>query len=275
MREIAESPACGAILADQVRSCSFLRFAFRVLVQFLHLTPKRPLRLQPPADRPILAPVLGSDVLCILLHTCLSTPTASEATRGYLHGGLALDLIGQKAPASKAQLVLLDLLVVALKTVQLATVIVRSRLRSRPAAPHSGAGRDPVVPSSTQDMNSEERGVRRSQEEDGVELQSLDFDGERNQTTSEMQGSSTDEGRAALLASTEPHKDAKIADAFNSGQIALADLDPWLTVKDQLRSTLHPPRATEAERARQWTLRSATAGRVIRMQFGGSSIQPS
>lgn len=109
--------------------------------------------------------------------------------RGYLHGGLIIDFVGQKGPTSKLRLFLLDLLVLFLQLVMFAAHTERQALFK---SGHSSGGsmtidnNDPLLSTPTvQDHDSEERGVRRSasfnRAEGDIELQRLRGSEEQDQ----------------------------------------------------------------------------------------------
>ena len=83
--------------------------------------------------------------------------------RGYLHGGIIIDLIGQKGMTSKLHLVLLDILILLLQCFMLTVHVERERLsgiltaytKGTPLA--SDQPRATVI--STQNIDAEERGV--------------------------------------------------------------------------------------------------------------------
>lgn len=154
-------------------------------MQLLYLTPKPPLVPTPPniKDRPYIGAIFGTNILCFLLHLWLSRPSAGEATRGYLHGGLLIDFIGQKGPTSKMHLLLLDVGIAVLQMVMLAAVTEEKNMESKKKArSHRRSARngtnettttttnaatepEPSEPiTSTQDHDAEERGQRRSAE---------------------------------------------------------------------------------------------------------------
>lgn len=259
---------------DKIISCSFLRFLLRAFVQFLYLTPKAPILPEPPADKAVIGPILGSNLLCLALHLWFSAPSAGEATQGYLHGGLAMDFIGQQGPTSKFHLFLLDIFMLVLQLVMLPASLQRRSLRdaAEAASTPRTAVSTTVQRDSRQNLDSEERGVRRSQEEDGIELQNLNSSGQNNESTQDT----ASEERESLLAPPRPQpaNDTAIIDMFNSGQITLIDLDAWQTVKDQVWLMRHPPPPSEApSRAEQRTLRAEIAGRMLRMRFGAGGLR--
>lgn len=270
-------------------SCSFLRFVLRAFVQFLLLTPKPPVFPEQPEDRPVVGAIFTTNAICLFCHIYFAAPSAGEATRGFLHGGLAMDFIGQQGPSSKIQLVLLDILVVVLQLVLLAAGTLRKRLKDKAssatpaststtpstntaAAPTTTttAPAAPATQPSTQDLDSEERGVRRSMEQHDIEMQTLNPSG-----TATSPAASTAEPSAhdALLANTAaPATDEHIFDAFHSGQIVLADLDIWRTIKEQA-SMMKDSR--NASTPTVDSIRSELAARMLRMRMGTDALRQS
>lgn len=159
----------------------------RSLMQYMYLTPKTEELLKLlPAPRPQVYAIFLTNVLCMLLHIIFALPEANEAMRGYLHGGVIIDFVGQKAPTSKLSLLLLDILVLALQSVMCAVWLEKERLmkidetlKRGNAAPQPTTtdGAQEVGFSTTgQDLDAEERGVIRNDllnETDGIELRPL------------------------------------------------------------------------------------------------------
>jgi len=146
--------------------CSLFRLLIRVLSQMMFLTPKPSFIPPMPKHRPYIGAIFGPNSICLLLHMLTARSEAGEAMRGYLHGGIIVDLIGQKGPTSKFHLVFLDLLVTGLQCVMLAVHVERERLSaimksdgSPAAVPASGQPRADLI--TTQDHDAEERGVMR------------------------------------------------------------------------------------------------------------------
>lgn len=149
----------------------------------MYLTPKPEefLKLMP-APRPQMYTVFGSNAICMLLHLLFALPEASETMRGYLHGGVIIDFIGQKAPTSRLSLLLLDCMVLVLQCVMCAVWLEKDRLKKIEMTLKSvaaggfpkreGAAETAAVPTGAldvmtgahtfaQDLDSEERGVLR------------------------------------------------------------------------------------------------------------------
>lgn len=180
-------------------SCSFSRLVMRALVQYMYLTPKPEefVKLMPP-PRPQMYTVFGSNGICMLVHLIFSLPEAGETMRGYLHGGVIIDFIGQKAPTSRLSLLLLDCLILILQCIMCAIWMEKDRLQkmestlksvSAGGVPKTGDTATSEVPStavdvlsgaatSTQDLDSEERGVMRddplgADQRNDIEMQPL------------------------------------------------------------------------------------------------------
>ncbi|KAF2482363.1 hypothetical protein BDY17DRAFT_324650 [Neohortaea acidophila] len=269
--------------------CSFLRFVLRAFVQFLLLTPKPPVFPEQPEDRPVVGAIFTTNAICLFCHIYFAAPSAGEATRGFLHGGLAMDFIGQQGPSSKIHLVLLDILVVVLQLVLLAAGTLRKRLKDKAssatpaststtpstntaAAPTTTttAPAAPATQPSTQDLDSEERGVRRSMEQHDIEMQTLNPSGT---ATSPAASIAEPSAHDALLANTSaPATDEHIFDAFHSGQIVLADLDIWKTIKEQA-SMMKDSR--NASTPTVDSIRSELAARMLRMRMGTDALRQS
>lgn len=163
------------------RSCSFARLVMRALVQYMYLTPKPEefLKLMP-AARPHMAIIFGSSIICMLAHLVFALPEATETERGYLHGGVIIDFIGQKTPTSKLSLLLIDVLVLVLQCVMCSVWLEKDRLKlveitlqsvtaggspkrtaTRPATSSTTAAPTMAEVPSGQDLDAEERGVMR------------------------------------------------------------------------------------------------------------------
>jgi hypothetical protein len=110
-------------------------------------------------------------------------PEAGEATRGYLHGGVIIDFIGQKPPRSRLAFLLFDLMILGVQCLMLAVLQEQEKLkkavsRSLQASSSNGDQTGQATEAeTTQDHDAEERGVLRDEtylgEGGGLELQPL------------------------------------------------------------------------------------------------------
>jgi len=144
-------------------------FFARAFCQSLYISPR------PPPFSPIAAqlpPVLFANAVCFLTHALQTTPEVfGKHSRGYQHGGLLVDFVGELGPVSKWRQLLLDIFILGL---QLLALIVSSEKQGHESHATQSERR--------QDLDAEEAGVRRSQEgnggltaEDGdsIEMQNL------------------------------------------------------------------------------------------------------
>ncbi|KAF7928699.1 uncharacterized protein EAE98_005755 [Botrytis deweyae] len=154
--------------------CSFFQLFIRALTQFVILTPKPKNVRQPPQSSSWVIMLLGTNILCIFLHLFLAPSRSTEEMRGYLHGGIIIDLIGQKGPSSKLKLVVLDLLVLILQAILFTVHLDREKLDKFLTA-YGNKTTDGQTPLPTQDYDAEERGVLRDPVAglEDIEMQSL------------------------------------------------------------------------------------------------------
>ncbi|KAK1829857.1 DSC E3 ubiquitin ligase complex subunit 4 [Podospora conica] len=151
--------------------CSFARLLLRVLPHYVFISPKEgPLSL--PAHRPHVFAIFLPNLLCTLFHCVFALPQAGEATRGYLHGGVLIDFVGQRPPTWTSVLLLFDLIIWAVQCLMLAVHEKREVLRKQvnPALGQA-AGAQPdaaAAETTTQDLDAEERGVLREDDDDGL-----------------------------------------------------------------------------------------------------------
>lgn len=215
-------------------SCSFFRLLLRTINQLVFLTPK-PAFLPPlPQHRPYVGAILLPNLICILLHIFTARSEAGEAMRGYLHGGVIIDLIGQKGPTSKIHLLLLDFLILGLQCFMLTVHVERERLKAalaaflKPAATGESVAREGI---STQDQDAEERGIRRIGRAEASQMPDFQEGGSSNSRAS------LDVERARLLSEPTPqeeHEDDDYPlDIFWAGTAIVADFHILHTLRRQ------------------------------------------
>ncbi|KAL2258444.1 hypothetical protein VTK26DRAFT_8235 [Humicola hyalothermophila] len=153
--------------------CSFTRFLLRLIPHYSFLTPKDGLLL--PAEHPHIYTIFVPSMLCMLAHTLFALPEAGEATRGYLHGGVLVDFVGQKPPTTKLAFLFFDVVILAAQCLMLAVHQERERLKKAVSpslqvfSPNAvrAAQVEAAAEATNQDLDAEERGVLRD-ETDGV-----------------------------------------------------------------------------------------------------------
>jgi hypothetical protein len=200
-----------------VCSCSFFWLAVKAFLHASLLTPiSDPVGERPPDEpKPFLPLLLFAFGANFLLHQLYPAPAAGEDTRGYLHGGLMIDFIGQQGPTSRWKLGALDTCILLLQLVMVAVHVKRRELKKKLAAISAGQAMtpsEPAAPAATagdaaargQDADDEERGVLR-----------------RTDTLSDI-GVDPDE-EDALLSSSADAGQPDALDILTSGQCAIGE----------------------------------------------------
>lgn len=203
--------------------CSFARLLMRILPHYAIITPKDgPFLL--PTNRLHVFAIFVPNILAVLFHSFISLPQAGESARGYLHGGVVIDFVGQKPPTWRLGLLSFDLIIFAVQCLMLAVHQEREKLRktitpSLQTIPGTQADTT-TTPETTQDHDAEERGVLREDTAvaagDGdIELQPLVGAEERNEGTG---GSGSDERMTASYSRAT----ADLEDVMWSGSAVLS-----------------------------------------------------
>ncbi|KAJ5114948.1 hypothetical protein NUU61_000707 [Penicillium alfredii] len=263
--------------------CSIVLFAARAVIELIFFTPKVP-PFDPTRNQPYVGAIIASNLFCMLLHAFFIRPEAGESTRGYLHGGLFIDFIGQ-TPVSVFRLLVFDVLVFLVDVVMLALVIERVKtVGSNPSttsattATTTGPGTE-ADQSFSQDHDSEERGVLRQ----GETSRELDGAARDDPTSLSLSGSAIDEDaaeeRTTLLAdpgegaSARGSRDRHPLDSFSTGQTIIVHMGFLDTLRDQWRYSTTPNRPTgyvpSPETAtflrQRFGLQVGTDGRIVRV----------
>jgi hypothetical protein len=245
-------------------------FALRAVVQLIFFTPKAP-PFDPTRNQPLIGAIFSSNLLCMLLHLLFVHPDAGEETRGYLHGGLFIDFVGQKAPVPRLRLFIFDVIVMLLHLIMLGLIVERVRISvTRPAVTDSSAMQDGVNPD--QDHDAEERGVRRDHEQEG-EVEPVNGIRPRNSIDqsaehSELLAEPVEDGAA------QASKDSHPLDLFASGEAVILDMGIYDTIWDQWahnpatlpRTSFTPSSETTAFLRNRLGIEVGPDGRVVRIQ---------
>lgn len=140
------------------------RFVLRSAGQYMYLTPKdESFPFLMPATRVHVLLVLIPNVVCMASHLFGTLPVGPDFHRGYQHGGLVIDFIGQRPPAWKLDYVLADVVILLVQCFMLTVHTEREHLRAalktfRPVFPLV----EDTMTRSTEDLDAEERGVLRN-----------------------------------------------------------------------------------------------------------------
>ncbi|KAI1124955.1 DUF1746-domain-containing protein [Nemania abortiva] len=238
--------------------CSFFRLLIRWMAQTLFVSPKT-------EDTVLIVPnyhvsaIVAPNLLCMFLHLISPPPEAGEASRGYLHGGILVDFIGQKAPSSRFTLILLDVVVLAIQCFMITVNIEKERIRNviRPPRVNRNSGIALAVPTTSQDHDSEERGVFRDapeidgiNETDSVEMRPLRSPDSGDGSNSEPAGG---EGTRLLRQSgvQGTSQFEGLADVLRSGNAVIGNFH----IPQSLRTAWHS-RENTPESAAAYTLQN-------------------
>ena len=191
----------------------------------------------------------------MLLHLIFSPTAAGEATRGYLHGGLIIDFVGQTSPVSRWRLLGLDLLCLALQVLMLGVTLEKRGVQGISSAMTTQQGR-------RQDHDAEEAGTLRSDPmvTEDIQLQTL-----RPIFTSRQDNTTSDES-ADLLDTNGELDDAHALDTYYTGEHILANLHILDTIRTQWQS-----RSVNMDTTTASGMQTAAtiAGRRFTVTFGG------
>ena len=165
------------------KRCSMFRFLLRSAGQYMYLTPKdESFPFLMPASRIHVLLVVVPNIICMALHLFGSLPTGPDFHRGYQHGGLIIDFIGQRPPTYRLYYLLADVVILAAQCLMLTVHTQREKLRVtlktfRPLVPE--LVQEMASARSTEDLDAEERGVLRDapdmtlDEAEGIEVESI------------------------------------------------------------------------------------------------------
>ncbi|UKZ79503.1 hypothetical protein TrVFT333_007258 [Trichoderma virens FT-333] len=170
-----------------------------------------------------------------------SLPTGPDYHRGYQHGGMVIDFIGQMPAAYRLYYLMADLLILFLQCLMLTVHNHRESLRValktfRPLL--SEVLLEPIAGRTAEDLDAEERGVSRHvpgmmiNETDEIELQQLDRqgDGEGSEERNEQPGAAGGDG------SDEPPR-THLSDIMSSGNAVLNEYHIIHTIKNAAVNT--------------------------------------
>ncbi|OQE37331.1 hypothetical protein PENCOP_c010G06000 [Penicillium coprophilum] len=236
--------------------CSIILFAIRAIVELIFFTPKAP-PFEPTRNQPFIGAIISSNLICMLFHVFLIHPEAGEETRGYLHGGLFIDFIGQ-APVSVYWLLSFDLLIILIDLIMLGLIIERVKtngsLAPAPTTPNTDAATSTITDtnpgteeSQPQDHDAEERGILRG--EDGVETMPPAHDGSISPHSNGID-EEVEEERTTLLADPADAESGSGArgehpmDTFAAGDAVIVNVSFLGTIRDQWRHSNAQARPT-------------------------------
>ncbi|KAI5466790.1 hypothetical protein BGZ63DRAFT_418544 [Mariannaea sp. PMI_226] len=243
--------------------CSMFRFILRAIGQYMYLTPKdESFPFLMPASRTHVVLILFPNLLCMLLHLFCSLPVGPDYHRGYMQGGMIIDFVGQKPPASRLYYILADFAILAVQSLMLTIHSERERLRLmlrtfRPLV--SEAAREITAIPSIEDLDAEERGVSNDMsasitmaedEANDIELQPL----RRTSDADEGNEQNADSESVSRDSLTEESSRSHLSDLLSSGNAILGEYH----VLHSIRTA-----AMDLERTAANSLRSISYGATL------------
>lgn len=225
---------------------SLFALLIRAVFHYILLTPKPPLpppfQPFPPSPPPSFSLISLINLIPFLMHAFTRSPSASEAARGYLHGGVLIDFVGQ-TPVSKLRLVVLDFLVFGLQVMMMTLVLKRREL-----GPPAGTPRDSyALPTparrriQNQDHDAEERGVLLPSSPSSPiaepEERHPSFPGDRIEGVVQDCDPQDDDNSSSDSSSATNEQHA--LDSFRSGQYVVANLHLMSTIRDEWMRHTH------------------------------------
>lgn len=186
----------------------------------------------------------------------MTLPTGTEASRGYLHGGILVDFIGQTPPRSRLFLLALDGGIMVLQCLMLAVHSQREALRET-VKPHRGLDFLPELRRQIREqaLDAEERDRRRERDvnagdSNDVEMGPIGGDGSGN--------AEARDGRVGFLGS-EPSSATtrkQLAEIYSSGNAVIGEFHLLQTMR--LASTDYSAAAAHSIRTLGYTATLAT-----------------
>ncbi|KAL3482462.1 hypothetical protein BJX99DRAFT_217100 [Aspergillus californicus] len=221
--------------------CSIVLFAIRAVVQLIFFTPKAP-PFDPTRNQPFIGAIFASNLVCMVFHNFFIQPVAGEADRGYLHGGILIDFIGQKAPVSVTRLLCLDLLVMILNIVMLGLIVERVKTaesnattNNMTAAPapqprdhdheERGVLPDETAPDSSTHPNNDESELREQDSRPGSPNTQIHLTTEENEERTRLLADPSEDGEHTS------HQHA--LDTFSSGEAVIVRMGFLNVIRDQ------------------------------------------
>lgn len=199
------------------------RFILRAVGHYLYLTPKaEDFPFLVPASRIHVTLIAIPNLLCMLLHLFASLPSGPEYHRGYLHGGLVIDFVGQKPPGSRLYYILADLAIFAIQCLMLVVHSEREKLRVTLKTfrqVNSGPSSETPSTPTLEDLDLEERGISRDDSND-IELRPLRRNGDEEDDNERSGGTEPPLGREYW---SEESTRSPLADLLISGNGVLGE----------------------------------------------------
>ena len=208
-----------------------------------------------PAHPSHVVSILLPNVICILCHIFMTLPIGTEASRGYLHGGILVDFVGQTPPQSRLFLLAMDACILVLQCLMLAVHSQREALRET-VKPHRGFDFLPELRRQmrAQAHDAEARDRRREHEANTGAPNDIEMGPMRGDGPSNADG----EERSWLLTNEPPPSATRkqLAEIYTSGNAVIGEFHLLQTMR--LASTDYSAAAAHSIRTLGYTATLAT-----------------
>ncbi|KAG5944962.1 hypothetical protein E4U53_006786 [Claviceps sorghi] len=221
--------------------CSMFRFLLRAVGQYMYLTPKdESFPFLMPAGRVHVLLVVVPNLICMFLHLLTPVPHGPDFHRGYQHGGLIIDFVGQRPAKYRMYYLLADFAILAIQCLMLTVHTQREQLRAllktfRPILPELSHEIQAAAAAarSMQDLDAEERGVllhaqdvassvlamAAADEAGGLGMRDMN----RPPETAELGERNGEAGSLLQRGTGQQSPGARLSDIMNSGNAVLAN----------------------------------------------------
>ncbi|KAG5935795.1 hypothetical protein E4U59_005363 [Claviceps monticola] len=225
---------------ESPRRCSMFRFLLRAVGQYMYLTPKdESFPFLMPAGRVHVLLVVVPNLICMLLHLFTSLPRGPDFHRGYQHGGLIIDFVGQQPATYQIYYLIADLAILILQCLMLTVHTQREQLRVLlktfgPILPELSGDMQAtaIAARSLQDLDAEERGVSLHDQDvagPAANLTTMEEGGsvQRRHTSGSLEAVEGDQngetGSLLQRSTSEEYPRAPLSDVINSGNAVLGN----------------------------------------------------
>jgi hypothetical protein len=156
-------------------------------------------------------------------------PRGHDHHRGYLHGGVVVDFVGQKPSTSRLYYIIIDIVLLMLQSLMMTIHNEREKLRValktfRPL--HPSLAQEVAMARTIESLDAEERGLPREESSgltpevsNDIELQSLNGDGAQADTTDRTEDAENESRDTMADGSNQYH----LADTLTSGNGILGE----------------------------------------------------
>lgn len=213
---------------ESSQRCSMFRFILRAASHSLYLTPPDESFPIPMSSQMPIVFVLIPNFLCVLLHIFGTLPHGPDYNRGYQHGGVITDFVGQKPSTSRIYYLLVDIAILLVQCLMFSLHIEKRKLSGtlNGSSPTTAEEASPAAAAPTvEDLDAEERGVPRedlgatANQGESVELRDLGRSDEASATNESREEDESQQRERSSDGDSRTH----LSDILDSGNGVLGE----------------------------------------------------